>query len=118
MGDRDGVMHYHNPDLVEQLAHTAPEASLIEMIDAELFRHENAVWIGSAIQLESKLCDQGSQMRDASTEILTGAQTCGRYLGRLEKLLPDRVRRKTRKGKTIGQSSAPSALRNLNVLVR
>jgi hypothetical protein len=68
MGDHDGVMHYHNPDLVEQLAHTAPEASLIEMIDAELFRHENAVWIGSAIQLESKLCDQGSQMRDASTE--------------------------------------------------
>jgi hypothetical protein len=105
--DRYGVMHYHNPDLAEQLAHTAPEASLIEMIDAELFRHENAVWIGSAIQLESKLCDQGSQCVAQARKILTGAQTCGRYLARLEKLLPDRVRRKTSKGKTIWTIQRP-----------
>jgi hypothetical protein len=55
MGDRDGVMHYHNPDLVEQLAHTAPEASLIEMIDAELVpsRECSVDWVGDPARIET-----------------------------------------------------------------
>jgi hypothetical protein len=100
VSERYGITHFHHPDILQALGVFSPENRLLEIIDAELF---NSVapgsWQGKASELERALTADDSKVKREASKLLNFQATCGTYLGRLEKLHPDRFeRRNTNKG--------------------
>lgn len=81
---RYGVRSYHNSDLAKELDELAPEAHLLELIDAakdDLFDKDGR-WRGTANELKRTLMDNhkvGSEAR----KLLDWRNATGTYLGRL-----------------------------------
>jgi hypothetical protein len=100
--DRYGVIHYHDPDLVDLLRGTSPEGHLAEMIeDYILDGLPSKYWEGTASELETELSSEKSQCYAKARKLLTHSNSCGTYLGRLERQRPDWISRRTESGKTI-----------------
>ena len=97
---RYGVTHYHHPALVQQLRRTAPEEQLLEVIDSVLFSNGTKRWGGWAVTLEGKLTDPQAKCCQQAKKILTHRTSCGTYLGRLEKRVPERISSNTLNGRT------------------
>jgi hypothetical protein len=97
--DRFGIKAYHHPAVLEALSATAPETQLLQEIDkAELpYKQRNGVWVweGSSSKLQELLEDlaeiRGYSARARMASLLKYGNTCGTYLTRLAKKVPDRV---------------------------
>jgi hypothetical protein len=96
---RFGIKAYHHPNVLEALSATAPETQLLQEIDkADLpYKRINDVWIweGSATDLQEILEDnadcKGYSPRARMASLIKHGNTCGTYLTRLAKKMPDRV---------------------------
>lgn len=99
---RFGITHYHHPELLAALDALSPEERLLEMIDNEVLgkRYNNDVWRGNASSLFSCLTDDGSDCRQEALRLLSHSNSCGTYLGRLQKKYPDRVESRRINGTT------------------
>ena len=84
--ERYGVKEYHNPDIIQELQHLAPESKLLSMIDNVLFTglDGSSEWYGTASDLEKILLQNSDTSYDAR-KLFTWPAACGVYLGRLEK---------------------------------
>ncbi|MEM7478380.1 MAG: hypothetical protein AAF483_25640, partial [Planctomycetota bacterium] len=91
------VKTWHHPELLQALSDLAPEARLLDLIDMALWDDPcQTTWTGRAIELQKLLMDHpdtGYQAKD----LLQRRNTTGRYLGRIEKSRPERIRN-SRKG--------------------
>jgi len=99
--ERFGIKAYHHPAVLEALSATAPETQLLQEIDrAEPFnkKREGAwVWEGSSTDLQEILewnaQFRGYLARTRLASLLKYGNTCGTYLTRLSKQMPNRVRK-------------------------
>jgi hypothetical protein len=100
VSQRYGITHFHHPDILEALGTLAPETQLLEIIDTELFGSvASGTWEGSAIELQRELTKDPSSVRQEARQLLSFRVACGTYLGRLQKLCPERFKSEhTRKG--------------------
>lgn len=93
ISQRYGITHYHQPEILEALGTFAPETKLLEMIDTELFDSlAPGSWEGTAIQLERVLVSDNSKVWREARRLLSFPVACGTYLGRLQKLHPQRFK--------------------------
>jgi hypothetical protein len=100
--ERFGVKHYHHPEIVRMLNEVAPEFRLLALIDATLFAPTVAglpvvgeglpEWTGTAEALQAILTGMSSGHGYEARQVLSWANACGTYLGRLAKNRPDRVK--------------------------
>jgi hypothetical protein len=90
---RMGVKSYYDPDLLEALERIAPEQTLLELIDDEIFtmKRGNVVWKGRARALANELKDPKKPCCKEAEKLLNFHNVAGKYLGRLEKQYPDRI---------------------------
>ncbi len=111
--NRYGVTHYHHPELLQMMSVLAPETKLLELIDTELWREVAIVeaWEGKASDLEAKLCAPGSKVAHEARKLMLYNSACGQYLGRLERMYPDRVSSRKLKGHTLWQLQPPAEVR-------
>jgi hypothetical protein len=97
---RSGVKAYHHPDLLAALRHSAPEETLLELIDEEFFsgpKPQTLPWNGRARNLYRELVGSKDVTRAKEAQVLLRSSTlCGKYLGRLASDNVDRVERHTR----------------------
>jgi hypothetical protein len=97
VSQRYGITHYHDLDILVQLAALAPETRLLQLIDAEIF--ENIVptgprttpWTGTALELEQRLTQFSSDVQRQAQNLLNWQGSAGTYLSRLKKLHPKRI---------------------------
>jgi hypothetical protein len=93
VSQRYGITHYHHPEILEALGTFAPETRLLEMIETELFDSiAPGTWEGTAIQLERVLVSDNSKVAREARRLLSFPVACGTYLGRLQKLHPERFK--------------------------
>ena len=93
ISQRYGITHFHHPDILEALGTLAPETQLLELIDSELFGSPApGTWEGSASELQRELTKDASHVRQEAKQLLSFRVACGTYLGRLQKLYPDRFK--------------------------
>lgn len=107
---RYGVTHYHHPDLLEMMSVLAPETKLLELIDARLFPKDASLWSeweGLASELEAELCGPSSAVAHEARKLLLYNSACGQYLGRLEKMHPDRISHRISTGRNVWQIAPP-----------
>lgn len=109
---RYGIRYYHHPELLEALNETAPESRLLNLVDAEIFTggwNWNNSWTGTAIQLEQRLTSRTSEsgVTHQARSLLSYANSCGTYLGRLERKPNSRVSRTNSGGTTIWTIQPP-----------
>jgi hypothetical protein len=91
VSQRYGITHYQHPEILMALGTLAPETRLLELIDSELFGSAApGSWEGTASELERKLTADNSRVRREAGKLFSFAAACGTYLGRLQKLYPDR----------------------------
>ena len=91
ISQRYGIAHYQHPEILTALGTLAPETRLLELIDASLFG--SAVpgsWEGTASELERKLTSDSSDVKREAGKLFSFPTACGTYLGRLQKLYPQR----------------------------
>lgn len=89
---RNGVIHYHHPELVEAIDSLAPEQKLLLLLDSELFTTPAAgPWHGTAAELEIRLKGPDSRCAHEARNLLYWQTACGVYLGRLAKRMPERI---------------------------
>jgi hypothetical protein len=97
--DRFGIKAYHHPAVLEALSATAPETQLLQEIDRDepFNKKKDRVWVweGSSSDLqeilESVAEDRGYSARMRMASLLKYGNTCGTYLTRLAKKVPERV---------------------------
>jgi len=91
VSQRYGITHYQHPEILTALGTLTPETRLLELIDSELFGSAApGSWEGTASELERKLTADNSSVRREAGKLFSFAAACGTYLGRLQKLYPDR----------------------------
>jgi hypothetical protein len=91
VSQRYGITHYHHPEILEALGTLSPETRLLEMVDAELFSSPApGSWEGSASELERLLTKDSSTVAREARQLLSFPTACGTYLGRLQRLCPER----------------------------
>jgi len=105
-GGRFGVKAYQNAELMARLNELSAESQLLEIIDTYL-QFEDKTWKGTARELRAELeltvHGLGGYLRD----ILTSPKSCGKYLSRLTKTAPNRVRSTRSNGMTHYTITAP-----------
>ena len=100
--DRYGVKHHHDPELVCLLRSTSPEEHLAELIrDFILDDLQSEYWEGTASELETRLHAEKGQCCTKAQKVLTRSNSCGAFLGRLERHYPHIISRRTVLGKTV-----------------
>jgi hypothetical protein len=82
---RSGVLAWRHPDLTQAIESTKPEARLEELIQTALRCH---LWTDlprsmTASEIEGRLIDKDSPVRDQVKALLTWTGACGTYLSRL-----------------------------------
>ena len=87
---RFGVTHYHHPALLQAIDALSPENKLLGLIDSQIFRCRNTLWLGTASDLEQQLNGQNSEVNYEARRLLNYNTACGVYLARLEKKYPTR----------------------------
>ncbi len=101
--ERFGVRHYHNPDIRQVLNDVAPEYRLLALIDASHFaqilgplagavRPITEDWVATAESIQARLTEANAEHAHEARQLLSWANACGTYLGRLARDKPDRVR--------------------------
>jgi hypothetical protein len=106
--ERYGVKHFHNDDLAHMLRRTSPEAHLRELIENVILEgFDKEYWEGTADALEAKLCAEESPCYVKARKLLTHSNSCGTYLGRLERQHPDLVSRRMKWGSTVWRINNP-----------
>lgn len=118
---RYGITSFKHPEIVEKLEETAPELKLLELIDRQVFdggvalaenRTPQRPWEGTAAALEANLVGNASRVTFEARKVLTWANACGTYLGRLvdseNQDLRGRVTNRKVMGKTIWSIQPPS----------
>ena len=107
---RCGVVTYHHPELLASLSDLQPEIRLLNIIDNTLFGRradgaypENGSWVweGPAVELQSRLTKHKARHEHEARQLLSWANACGTYLGRLAKQFPERVSSRASNGTTI-----------------
>ena len=74
------------------LGELAPEMRMLELIDAEIFKLPTVdEWEGLSPKLENRLINHPSEVAFQARNLFTFQAACGTYLGRLQKLFPNRV---------------------------
>jgi hypothetical protein len=110
---RFGVKHYHHPDLLAALQELSPERKLLELIDEFVLTltFKGDKWQGRAAELD-RLLKGNSDVRCSreAEKLLPSMNSCGKYLGRLERLHPDRIAQRTSNGRTIWTVLMPPEL--------
>jgi hypothetical protein len=101
---RFGATHYHHPELLEMIDAQSPERRMLELIDAHYFPAgsfgEDKKDI-KAEEISAALTDKDSKYAFEARKLLHWANACGTYLGRLQDMYPDRIRRRTLQGSTL-----------------
>ena len=96
--ERYGVKHFHNHDLVHMLRGTSPEGHLLELIQNVILKGFDKEYLEATAELEAWLCAEESPCYVKARKLLTHSNSCGTYLGRLERQYPDLVSRPKRMG--------------------
>ena len=109
---RYGVKHYHNAELLQMMSVLAPETKLMELLDSELWKESKAPsgLRMKASEIESKLCGEGSGCSHEARKLFLYQNACGTYMGRLEKIHPDRIGRTLLHGTTIWEIEPPESM--------
>ena len=97
--ERFGIRAFHHPRVLEALLEAAPETQLLQEIDKAKLPYERIKdvweWVGSSSQLQEHLEllaePRGYAARARLASLLKYGNTCGTYLTRLSKKMPDRV---------------------------
>jgi hypothetical protein len=97
---RYGITHYQHPEILETLGTLAPETKLLDLIERTLFDSAaQGVWEGSAAELERLLTKDSSPVRREALQLFSFPAACGTYLGRLQRVFPQRFKHDhTKKG--------------------
>ena len=96
---RYGVKHFHHPHLVALLRGTSPEGHLLELIQNVILKEFDKEYLEvTADTLEAWLCAEGSPFYVKARKLLPHSNSCGTYLGRLERQYPDLVSRRMEMG--------------------
>jgi len=90
--DRFGVVAWHHPALVKAIDELSPEFRLLQLIDGNLF-DVNAVWTGTSAELEAALTDSELSCYREANKLLHYGNSCGTYMSRLAKKVPERVQK-------------------------
>lgn len=110
---RFGATHYHHPELLEMMDAQSPERRMLELIDAHYFPagglDDDRVDI-KAEEISAVLTDKDSKYAFEARKLLHWANACGTYLGRLEDMYPDRIKRRILNGSTLWTLFAPRKL--------
>ena len=113
---RCGVATYHNPELLASLDELQPEVRLLNIIDNTLFgmpvqgeyrQFGLTDWEGPAIELQRRLTERDARHEHETRQLLSWANACGTYLGRLAKQFPNRVSSRGSNGTTIWRILPP-----------
>jgi hypothetical protein len=82
---RYGIAAFQHPDIVDKIQETAPELTLLELIDKIVFRRAAITkpWDGTASQLESQLLED-NDCNFRTRRLLSGSNATGTYLARLK----------------------------------
>jgi hypothetical protein len=82
---RSGVLAWRHPDLTQAIESTKPESRLEELIQTALAGHlwDDLPRIMTASEIEGRLIDHASPVRDQVKALLTWNGACGTYLSRL-----------------------------------
>ena len=114
--NRYGVTHFHHPELVQMMSVLAPETKLLELIDTELFGDGRQTCLradgipgfeGKSSDLEAKLCAASSTVAHEARKLMLYNSACGQYLGRLQRLYPERIESRVLKGYTLWTIKPP-----------
>lgn len=103
---RTGLIHYHNPEILEVLQGLSPEAKLDQLVTAAFFQ-DSTEWEGKALELETALTRRDSPWQHEAQRLFTFNTACGVYLGRLAAAMPDRYRKRTIHGEHRWRIRAP-----------
>jgi uncharacterized protein DUF5906 len=88
---RFGIKAYQHPEILQALGALTPEAQLLNLIDLELFNSvAPSAWEGTAAELQRELTRDGSTVKREAQQLLNWSTACGVYLGRLQRLCPQR----------------------------
>jgi len=99
---RFGIKTYHHPDLIAALGELQPEIRLHNIIEGGLVHiRVGNDWEGSAVQLQQALTEHNAKFEQEARQLLTWANACGTYLGRLAKQFPDRYSSRGLHGTTL-----------------
>lgn len=109
---RFGVRHYHHPELLASLHVLSPEQRLLELIDDFVFSPVclDGSWTGRSTAMDRLLkSHRDSRCAREAEKLLPSLMSCGKYLGRLERLYPRRVSQRTLNGNVEWTVLAPTA---------
>jgi hypothetical protein len=106
---RTGLIHYHNPEILEVLQGLSPEAKLDQLVTAAFFQ-DSTEWEGKALELETALTRRDSPWQHEAQRLFTFNTACGVYLARLAAAMPDRYRKRTIHGEHRWRIRAPKCL--------
>ena len=99
---RFGISTYHSPALITALGELQPEIRLLSIINGCHYAiRANQEWKGTAVELQRELTEKDARMQYEARQLLSWANACGTYLGRLAKEFPDRVSSRGSNGTTI-----------------
>ena len=91
---RSGVLAWRDPDLVDAVDANSPARRLDDLIATAVQHH--GIWHDlprsfTALEIETRLMDNGSPVRDQARSMFTWSGACGSALGRLAKMDSGRV---------------------------
>lgn len=105
---RFGIATYHNPTLLAALGELQPEVRLLNIIDgSNISVRAGHEWEGPAVELQRELTMRDAKMEHEARQLLSWANACGTYLGRLAKQFPDRVSYRALNGTTLWKITPP-----------
>ena len=92
---RFGIIHYHHPELLFALNQSSPENRLLTLIDQAIFSNPSLIvpnynWRGRSVELEQKLLEN-EIVENLAKRLFSFSNSCGTYLGRIEKQENSRV---------------------------
>jgi hypothetical protein len=82
---RSGIIAWRHPELCEAIESLRPEVRLEELIQSALSGHlwQNVPEVLTACDVETRLLDLSSPVREQARKLLTWGTACGSYLGKL-----------------------------------
>ena len=115
--DRFGIKAWHHPQLIAELTSLSHESRLLELIDEMEFpkfdkdgNHQTYGTVDSikdivASDVQKRLLEHS---RFEAEKILKYSGACGSHLGKLAKMMPDRISKKVNTGKTFWTINPPA----------